>query len=195
MAPLSTLGIAVNDAFHNPVSVHALQRRGKRFRKCRASENFIWKRTALINLCFLMCGCRLWQAKPEPSIEFSRVPPSEAGGADNLDIIQGRVIGGHPGQRIVLYAKSGTWWVQPLVGEPFTRHRSLSQSQRFRFDRPVFHEDSRAQGPGADAIRTAVSWDAGRGHVDFRCPWGCRSQALPRGSHARSLSLFSGLKD
>ena len=75
-------------------------------------------------LGLLLCGCRLWQAKPEPSIEFSRVPPAEEGGPDKLDIIQGRVTGAHAGQQIVLYAKSGTWWVQPVVGEPFTEIRS-----------------------------------------------------------------------
>lgn len=36
---------------------------------------------------------------------------------------KGRVIGARPGQQIVLYAKSGTWWVQPVVGEPFTEMR------------------------------------------------------------------------
>lgn len=46
------------------------------------------------------------------------------GGPDKLDIIEGRVIGAHPGQEIVLYAKSGTWWLQPTVGEPFTEIRS-----------------------------------------------------------------------
>ena len=74
------------------------------------------------------------------------------------------------------------------------RHRSLSQ--RFCFDRPAFHEGSRAQGPGTHAIRAAVSRDAGRGHVDFYCPWGSRGQALPGGSRPRSLSVvisFAGL--
>ncbi len=34
--------------------------------------------------------------------------------------IEGTVSGSKPGQQIVLYAKSGTWWVQPFVGTPFT---------------------------------------------------------------------------
>jgi PAS domain S-box-containing protein len=37
-----------------------------------------------------------------------------------MDRIEGRVIGGHPGQRIVLFAHWGPWWVQPLVDQPFT---------------------------------------------------------------------------
>jgi len=36
------------------------------------------------------------------------------------------VIGGHAGQRIVLYAKSGIWWVQPTVDQPFTTIQSNS---------------------------------------------------------------------
>jgi len=31
------------------------------------------------------------------------------------------VIGARPGQQIVLYAKSGAWWVQPLANEAFTK--------------------------------------------------------------------------
>jgi hypothetical protein len=40
---------------------------------------------------------------------------------DKHDIIDGRVTGARPGQQIVLYARSGKWWVQPLVNQPFTR--------------------------------------------------------------------------
>jgi hypothetical protein len=34
--------------------------------------------------------------------------------------IVGRVAGARPGDRVVLYARSGTWWVQPMVERPFT---------------------------------------------------------------------------
>jgi hypothetical protein len=34
--------------------------------------------------------------------------------------IAGRVIGARPEHRVVLYAKAGVWWVQPLTAEPFT---------------------------------------------------------------------------
>ena len=40
---------------------------------------------------------------------------------DKLDIIQGRVSGAHAGQQIVLYAKAGAWWLQPLSSLPFTK--------------------------------------------------------------------------
>ncbi len=37
-----------------------------------------------------------------------------------MEKISGRVTGAHPGQRIVLFARSGTWWVQPFSNKPFT---------------------------------------------------------------------------
>ena len=39
------------------------------------------------------------------------------------------------------------------------------------------------------------SLGAGRAHAGFCCPWGSRSQALPRGSGPRSLSGVVGLED
>jgi signal transduction histidine kinase len=55
-----------------------------------------------------------------PSIEFSRVPPADEGGAKRVFDIEGRVIGARPGQQIVLYARSGAWYVQPFTEQPFT---------------------------------------------------------------------------
>jgi hypothetical protein len=71
--------------------------------------------------CIALSGCRSRHGVAGPSIEFTRVPPAVEGSPDKIDIIEGRVIGARPGQQIVLYAKSGTWWVQPLVGEAFTK--------------------------------------------------------------------------
>jgi len=127
MGASPTLGIALKEGFHNPVLVHAFLALGTRFQKLRASTDFIWRRTALVLLCLSTCGCRLWKAKPEPSIEFTRVPPSAEGGADKVDIIEGHVIGARPEQQIILYARRGTWWVQPLVGEAFTRIQADSK--------------------------------------------------------------------
>jgi signal transduction histidine kinase len=55
-----------------------------------------------------------------PAIEFSRVPPAAEGGTARIATIEGRVVGARGGQRIVLYARSGDWYVQPFVDEPFT---------------------------------------------------------------------------
>jgi len=54
------------------------------------------------------------------AIEFSLVPPEAAGGTEQLASIEGRVTAPGPGQRIVLYARSGDWYVQPYANAPFT---------------------------------------------------------------------------
>jgi len=86
-----------------------------------AFDRFARKSFLFLFCCFLLNGCRSHQATTEPSIEFTRVPPAAQGGSDKVDIIQGRVSGARQGQQVVLYAKSGSWWVQPLVNEAFTR--------------------------------------------------------------------------
>jgi hypothetical protein len=43
-----------------------------------------------------------------------------------METIAGRVIGARPGQQIVIYARSGAWWVQPTVASPFTSIRDDS---------------------------------------------------------------------
>jgi hypothetical protein len=59
-------------------------------------------------------------SKADPGIEFSTVPPADHGGPDKLGPIAGRVKGARPNQRIVLFARSGSWWVQPFRSKPFT---------------------------------------------------------------------------
>ena len=65
-------------------------------------------------------GCLNKAPDAQPSIEFTVVPPAAVGGSDRTAAVSGRVNGARAGQRIVLYAKSGVWWVQPLTAEPFT---------------------------------------------------------------------------
>jgi hypothetical protein len=60
---------------------------------------------------------------PPPTIEFTRVPPAVEGASDQLDIIEGRVKGAPAESQIVLYVRTGKWWVQPLVNEPFSNLR------------------------------------------------------------------------
>jgi hypothetical protein len=43
-----------------------------------------------------------------------------------LDAIQGRVTGAHPGSQIVLFARSGVWWLQPEQVHPYTPIQSDS---------------------------------------------------------------------
>lgn len=68
----------------------------------------------------LLNGCAHRPSVIRPSIEFSIIPQAEEGGPDKRAPIAGRVIGARSGQHIVLFAKSGMWWVQPTADEPFT---------------------------------------------------------------------------
>ena len=90
---------------------------------------FVWRLTSigltgmwgvLGLVCLLAVGCRSQHAEVLPSIEFTRLPPAGEGSPDIVDSIAGRVTGARPGQRIVLFARSGVWWVQPLADQPFT---------------------------------------------------------------------------
>jgi len=62
-----------------------------------------------------------------PAVEFTSVPVAGEPNAAILSTIRGRVVGAQPGQQIVLYARAinddgqVTWFVQPLVKEPFTK--------------------------------------------------------------------------
>ncbi len=68
----------------------------------------------------LSSNCGSLRHREEPSIEISRVPPAGEGSEEILDTIEGRVKGAKPGQRIVLFSRSGKWWVQPFSTQPFT---------------------------------------------------------------------------
>ena len=75
---------------------------------------------ALPLLIACACGGGRQTDRVAPSIAFTAVPPAAAGGSDRTIRIAGRVTGAAPGQRIVLYARSDHWWVQPLTVQPFT---------------------------------------------------------------------------
>jgi hypothetical protein len=70
-------------------------------------------------LVVLLGGCRAQKVPGAPTVEFTRIPPAAQGGRERVDVIAGRVLGAGPGQRIVVYAKSGPWWVQPWPDKPF----------------------------------------------------------------------------
>jgi signal transduction histidine kinase len=74
----------------------------------------------LVSLCVLFTGCGARNSNVGPSIEFTKVPLAGHGGPDRLDTIEGRVVRARPGQQIVLFARWGPWWVQPLADQPFT---------------------------------------------------------------------------
>ncbi len=68
-------------------------------------------------------ACRRVQSSSTPTITFTRVPQADPAGSGSHDIIEGRVTGASAGQKIVLYAKTGKWWVQPLIDQPTTALR------------------------------------------------------------------------
>jgi hypothetical protein len=74
----------------------------------------------LLAFVLLATGCRASRAAGPAQIEFSQVPPAGSGGSDTLGTIAGRVPGVRPGQRLVLFAFAGVWWVQPFEAQPFT---------------------------------------------------------------------------
>jgi hypothetical protein len=73
----------------------------------------------LFPLAILLTGCRSQSAPVVPTIEFTKIPPAAQGGRERVDTIAGRVSGSRPGQQIVVYARSGPWWVQPWPDKPF----------------------------------------------------------------------------
>jgi hypothetical protein len=73
----------------------------------------------LLAACLVLNGCRSHRAEPLPAIEFTQIPPAAQGGREKVDTIAGRVTGARPGQQVVIYARSGAWWVQPTVEKPF----------------------------------------------------------------------------
>ncbi len=74
----------------------------------------------LVSLTLAIAGCRSRSADDRAAIEFTEIPPAGPGGPDRVALVRGRVRGALPGQRIVLYSRSGAWWVQPLSDQPFT---------------------------------------------------------------------------
>ncbi|HTZ96226.1 MAG TPA: histidine kinase [Terriglobales bacterium] len=110
---------------------------GKPMRR-RLARLLVCGSLTLAGLTFLN-GCdasRTDKTVTKPVVEFTSVPTGDRrdvlGDPTRVYTIKGRVIGAQPGEQIVLYAhalnESGqmTWYVQPLVLEPFTRIRANS---------------------------------------------------------------------
>lgn len=89
-------------------------------RRLLARVSLSRRRVMRIVPAVLCQACRREDGSSAPSIAFTRVPQADPGGSARNDIIEGRVTGASPGQKIVLYAKTGKWWVQPLVEQPIT---------------------------------------------------------------------------
>lgn len=64
-------------------------------------------------------GCHRQSPVSTPVVEFTTIPPAAQGGRERVETISGRVSGARPGQQIVVYARSGPWWVQPWPDKAF----------------------------------------------------------------------------
>jgi hypothetical protein len=73
----------------------------------------------LLALC--VTGCRTHHLAATPTVSFTKLPPYGEGGSANVRQIEGRAEGAKAGQKIVVYAKSGIWWVQPFSGYELTK--------------------------------------------------------------------------
>jgi signal transduction histidine kinase len=84
----------------------------------------------LIALAIFSAGCLGNRTGDGPTIEFTRIPKAAEGGPQSkLEPVEGRVFDARAGQRVVLYARSGAWWVQPYADRPFT---SIEEAGRWR---------------------------------------------------------------
>src|SRR3984893_4227652 len=74
----------------------------------------------LLLLCVaLLSGCHTQSPARDRVVKFTKIQPAAQGGRERVDQVAGRVSGARPGQHIVVYARSGTWWVQPWPDKPF----------------------------------------------------------------------------
>jgi hypothetical protein len=78
-----------------------------------------------------LVGCHSPVKTAKPAIEVTTIPVSSIGGPDQMDEISGKVRNASQGQQIVLYARSGVWWIQPFANQPFTRIQSDSTWKNF----------------------------------------------------------------
>ncbi|HET7286228.1 MAG TPA: histidine kinase dimerization/phosphoacceptor domain-containing protein, partial [Pyrinomonadaceae bacterium] len=76
-------------------------------------------------IVLLLSGCAA-DGTGKPWIELTNVPRADKGGGRELETISGRVHGARDEQRIVLYARSGAWYVQPFADQPFTNIQANS---------------------------------------------------------------------
>ena len=73
----------------------------------------------VVCLLVLIGGCAV--SSNLPLIEITSMPRADKGGGRELDEIRGRVRGAGSQQQVVLYARSGAWYVQPFADQPFTK--------------------------------------------------------------------------
>ena len=134
MGAVCNLALLSCNLFAVQAESHALRGSTHARRRMRLGACMKWKRAIAVlaesvlslALCVALDGCHWRQANSAPSIEFSKIPPAAQGGRERVDRIAGRVINARKGQQIVIYARSGPWWVQPWPDQPFIPVRADS---------------------------------------------------------------------
>ena len=101
---------------HEPSVWYA--RQAARLLRQGVSGAFLPSLTVLLGVVVLMIGCRPSKPATNPAVEFAKIPPAAQGGRERVDTIAGRAIGARQDQQIVIYARSGPWWVQPWPEKP-----------------------------------------------------------------------------
>lgn len=78
----------------------------------RLLQGVVWLFVLVLSSC---------STSSQPSVKITSIPPEDQGGPRELDVISGHVTGARDGQQVVLYARSGAWYVQPFVETPITQ--------------------------------------------------------------------------
>ena len=76
---------------------------------------------AIVLMTAVVLGCGVQRHPNKPSIEVTAIPDADIGGRPVLQTITGRVTRAGPGDQIALYARSGDWYVQLWIDQPFTK--------------------------------------------------------------------------
>jgi len=75
----------------------------------------------VLSVALLLAGCHSSSSPPKASVQITQVPVANSGGPVQMDFIAGKAEGAAPGQQIIIYARSGIWWIQPFANQPFTK--------------------------------------------------------------------------
>jgi hypothetical protein len=147
-----------------------------------ASRTRVWVLNAVLLLlgwsgAALTSGCYSQNRARTPVVEFTTIPPAAQGGRERVDTISGRVSGARPGQQIVVYARSGPWWVQPWPNQafiPIKADSTWSTTTHLGFEyaallvEPGYHPPSTMDTvPVAGGSVIAVSTTKGKGSVQL----------------------------
>jgi hypothetical protein len=127
----------MNNGFHELVPIHALQRQGTRLRTKYAWNGFSRIKTAVVVISSLIYGCRTPQAKPEPSIEFSKIPPAAKVAANGWTLSPDVLPGLVATNKLWFMQEAGRGGLQPWPDHPqlSIQHRGMllgSRSYRVR---------------------------------------------------------------